>query len=106
MSPIYVPVILFILTYIDHWLAGSAPKLSLRFLGLSIRPKLANLVAAILVAILVFPILQVARAAGQQMRDGHDYMDASWRNSETVSFLQDKLLSQGEVETIYIRALC
>lgn len=35
------------------------------------------------------------------MKNGHDYMDVSWRTSETVSFLQDYLLSPDNVGSVF-----
>ena len=101
MSPVYVPVVLFVLCYIDLSLPSSAHPLSLRILGFSLRVKVANLVAVILVAFLTFSFSQVAGAAGQLMQYGGDYMDVSWRTSETVSFLEDQLFSRDDVESIF-----
>ena len=101
MSPVYVPVVLLILSYIDQSLAVSEPQFSMRILGHSLRLRVANLVAVILVICLIFPSLRVAGEANQLMRYGHDYMDVSWRTSETVSFLRDQLLSQDDVESVF-----
>ncbi|MCZ0938095.1 MAG: glycosyltransferase family 39 protein [Caldilineaceae bacterium] len=63
MSPICVPVVLFILAYIDQSLAGSTQPLSRRILGFSFRSRKANIDAFILAILLIFPFLQVVGAA-------------------------------------------
>ena len=101
LSPVFVPTVLIILFLVEKRLAGSAKSLSFRLFGISAGVSRQKLVVAVLVVWLAVPSFRVARTAGQSMQTGLGYNHVSWRTSDTISYLQEQLLSGGSTIRIY-----
>ena len=101
MSPVYVPIVLIILYFFEQRVAGSAGYICVRRFGLAGRLRMQELAVAILLAWLAFLSLRVARTATQLMQTGLGYNHISWRTSETVSYLREKIVASGDDTLIY-----
>lgn len=96
MSPVYVPAVLIFLYFLERRLAGSANCFSVRIFGFTVSLTIRTAAYTILFLWLAMLSMSTVLTATQLMQTGLGYNHIAWRTSETLSYLQTRIVSGGD----------
>ena len=101
ISPAFIPAVLIILFIIEQQLLASNESFSLNLFGHASRFPKMTLVVFLLVGFFSISFVRVAATIAQPVEAENNLNHASWRNSETIHYVKDLWLRQGDEIPIY-----